>query len=94
MEKEKGNSENQSNRRNFLKIGLVSGGSIAAGAFGISKILSNEKKTESGIKKNCFYTRRKGVYSGPNSFNGLQGYPCFKRRSPKRYTKQKIRDGN
>ena len=54
MEKEKGNSENQSNRRNFLKIGLVSGGSIAAGAFGISKILSNEKKTESGIKKTVF----------------------------------------
>jgi len=54
MEKEKDNNENQGNRRNFLKIGLIAGGSIAAGAFGVSKILSNEKKTESGIKRTVF----------------------------------------
>src|SRR5665647_883955 len=54
MEKQKDNSENQANRRNFLKIGLVAGGSIAAGTFAISKILSNDKKAESGIKRTVF----------------------------------------
>lgn len=54
MEKEKDKSENQSNRRKFLKIGLVAGGSIAAGTFAVSKILSNDKKSETGIKRTVF----------------------------------------
>ncbi len=54
MENDKQNSENKPNRRNFLKIGLVAGGSIAAGSFAISKVFTQNKKTESGIKKTVF----------------------------------------
>lgn len=54
MEKEKDNSENQTNRRKFLKIGLVTGGSIAASALVISEIISDNKKAESGIKRTVF----------------------------------------
>ena len=54
METEKDISGNRANRRNFLKIGLITGGSIAAGTFAISKILSKDKKTESGIKRTVF----------------------------------------
>lgn len=54
MGKEKQNPENYANRRNFLKIGLIAGGSIAAGTFGISKIISNDKKAKSGIKRTVF----------------------------------------
>jgi len=54
MGKEKNNSENRANRRNFLKIGLVAGGSIAAGTLGISKIISNDKKEKLGIKRTVF----------------------------------------
>jgi molybdopterin-containing oxidoreductase family iron-sulfur binding subunit len=54
MENEKSNETGKANRRKFLKIGLVAGGSIAAGTLAISKILGQDKKTESGIKKTVF----------------------------------------
>jgi len=54
MGKEIDHSANQPNRRNFLKIGLITGGSIAAGTLAITKILSQDKKPESGIKKTVF----------------------------------------
>lgn len=52
MEKE--NLENRDNRRNFLKIGIISVGTIAAGSFAISKIISGNKKITTGNKKTVF----------------------------------------
>ena len=54
MEMEKDNSENKANRRKFLQIGLVAGGTIAVGGFAISKFLSEDKKIESGNKRTVF----------------------------------------
>lgn len=54
MGNEKLESENKSNRRNFLKIGLITGGTLAAGSLVVTKIISTDKKTESGIKKTVF----------------------------------------
>ena len=43
-------NDNQTNsRRNFLKLGILTGGSVIAGV-GISKALSGEEKTETGEK--------------------------------------------
>lgn len=66
MEKGKDNSGTQANRRNFLKIGLVAGGSIATGTFAMSKILSNDKKAESGIKTTVFTPDGKVYEAGSN----------------------------
>lgn len=71
MGKEIDNSSNQPNRRNFLKTGLIAGGSIAAGTLAISKILGQDKKTESGIKKTVF-TQDGKVYTADQ--NHLQDY--------------------
>lgn len=54
MEKEEQNSGKQNDRRKFLKIGLVTGGTLAVGAFALNKIFSGEKKTEAGIKRTVF----------------------------------------
>lgn len=71
MENEKQNPENQSSRRKFLKIGLVTGGTLAAGSLVISKILSKDKNVDSGVKKTVF-TQDGKVYTADE--NHLQDY--------------------
>ncbi|TAL40858.1 MAG: 4Fe-4S dicluster domain-containing protein [Chitinophagaceae bacterium] len=65
MSTENDNSSNLSNRRNFLKVGLIAGGSIAAGTLVVSQIVSN-KKTETGVKKTVF-TQDGKVYTADQS---------------------------
>lgn len=72
MEKQKDDSENQSNRRNFLKIGLIAGGSIAAGGLAISKIFSKKNKTESGIRKTVFTQDGKVFTADENHLHGYE----------------------
>ncbi len=66
MEKENNNLEKPSNRRNFLKVGLIAGGSIAAGTLAISNILSCNKKEGSGVKRTVF-TQDGKVYTTDQS---------------------------
>lgn len=81
MKKEKDNSENQSNRRNFLKIGLIAGGSLTAGTFVISKIISNNKRTGSGVKRTVFTQDGKVFTADQTHLHDYEAPPVSNRES-------------
>ncbi|MFI5132710.1 MAG: 4Fe-4S dicluster domain-containing protein [Chitinophagales bacterium] len=74
MGEEKDNSEKQANRRKFLKIGLIATGSIAAGAFAVSKILPSHKKA-SGTKRTVFTQDGKVFTADQNDLHNYEVAP-------------------
>lgn len=82
MESKNSNEKSKTNRRKFLKVGLIAGGSIG-GTIAVTKIFSLNKKAESGVKKTVFTNDGKVYTAYESNLNEYEAPPVTNKEARK-----------